>query len=181
MNSRKTAFFSMVEMVLALGVIAIGAVSIMALFPVGLTASRDAVGETYATDSADQFLHYFVGALRASGFTWMQFTTDPANRARPTSPEPASWKPVYAGGNLYWENALIPDPQYYKMIQKAPGASVVDFSGIYRVWYDQIILDGTPISPNVAIGVYIEVSWPAELSYSLRETALYYREVFNPN
>ena len=49
--------FSMVEILLALGVIAIGICSVMVLFPVGANATRDAAMETYAANAADQILH----------------------------------------------------------------------------------------------------------------------------
>ena len=49
--------FSMVEILLALGVVAIGICSVMVLFPVGASATRDAAMETYAANAADQILH----------------------------------------------------------------------------------------------------------------------------
>jgi len=48
--------FSMVEILLALGVVAIGICSIMVLFPVGATATRDAEVVNYASQAADQLL-----------------------------------------------------------------------------------------------------------------------------
>ena len=180
MKPRSTFFFNMVEIVLAIGVIAVGMVSIMALFPVGLSASRDAVGESYATDSADQFLHYMVGVLRASSSNWDAFA-DSSNSAFPTASEPTSWAAVYSGSNLYIEDDASPDEQFYKVIQKAPGTSAEDFSGIYRVWYSGITLNSTDIGTPIALGLNIEVSWPTELPYAQRERAQYYREVFNPN
>ena len=44
--------FTMVEILLALGVCVIGICSIMVLFPIGATASRDAAMETYAANAA---------------------------------------------------------------------------------------------------------------------------------
>ncbi|MBQ6470486.1 MAG: hypothetical protein IJJ33_00755 [Victivallales bacterium] len=48
--------FSMVEILLALGVVAIGICSIMVLFPIGATATRDAEVVNYASQAADQLL-----------------------------------------------------------------------------------------------------------------------------
>ena len=48
--------YNLVEVILALGVVAIGVVSIMALFPIGANASRDASLETYAANVADEML-----------------------------------------------------------------------------------------------------------------------------
>ena len=47
----------MVEILLALGVIAIGICSVMVLFPVGANASRDSIMEEYAATSAEQMLN----------------------------------------------------------------------------------------------------------------------------
>ena len=49
--------FNMVEILLALGVIAIGICSVMVLFPVGANASRDSIMEEYAATSAEQMLN----------------------------------------------------------------------------------------------------------------------------
>ncbi|MBT3377761.1 MAG: hypothetical protein HN742_06425 [Lentisphaerae bacterium] len=54
----------MIELILALGVVAVGVVSITALFPVGLGASRDGMAEMSAAMSADQMLHYLQFRLR---------------------------------------------------------------------------------------------------------------------
>lgn len=51
--------FSMVEIMLALGVVAIGVISIMGLFPIGIVASRDTAMETYAANAAEELLSYF--------------------------------------------------------------------------------------------------------------------------
>ncbi|MDD5697121.1 MAG: hypothetical protein PHH77_00760 [Victivallaceae bacterium] len=51
--------FNMIEILLALTVIAIGMTSILGLFPVGLNASRDAVAENCSADIADQLITYF--------------------------------------------------------------------------------------------------------------------------
>ena len=48
--------FTLVEVLLALGVVVIGVCSIMVLFPVGANATRDASMETYSADSVDELL-----------------------------------------------------------------------------------------------------------------------------
>ena len=50
--------YNLVEVILALGVVAIGVVSIMALFPIGANASRDASMETYAANVSDEMLQF---------------------------------------------------------------------------------------------------------------------------
>jgi len=56
--NRKIRFFNMIEILLALGVIAIGMTSILGLFPVGLNASRQAVAENSSANVAEQMSTY---------------------------------------------------------------------------------------------------------------------------
>ncbi len=56
--------YNLVEVILALGVVAIGVVSIMALFPIGANASRDASMETYAANTADEMLQFIKYRLK---------------------------------------------------------------------------------------------------------------------
>ena len=56
--------YNLVEVILALGVVAIGVVSIMALFPIGANASRDASMETYAANVSDEMLQFIKYRLK---------------------------------------------------------------------------------------------------------------------
>ena len=59
--------YNLVEVILALGVVAIGVVSIMALFPIGANASRDASMETYAANVSDEMLQFVKYRLKEVG------------------------------------------------------------------------------------------------------------------
>lgn len=50
--------FTLVEVLIAMGVCVIGVCSIMVLFPVGATASRDAAMASYASNTAEQILSF---------------------------------------------------------------------------------------------------------------------------
>lgn len=47
--------FTLTEVVICLAIIAVGMVGIMALFPIGLKATMDAVGDNYSSSMAEQF------------------------------------------------------------------------------------------------------------------------------
>lgn len=66
--------FSMVEILLALGVIAIGICSIMVLFPVGSSASRDTIMDTYASNCAEQMLNMVKYKLSYDKTNWNKYT-----------------------------------------------------------------------------------------------------------
>ena len=63
--------FNMVEILLALGVIAIGICSVMVLFPVGANASRDSIMEEYAAASAEQMLNMIKYGLEKNWDTYI--------------------------------------------------------------------------------------------------------------
>ncbi|MCQ2396393.1 MAG: type II secretion system GspH family protein [Lentisphaeria bacterium] len=57
-NLLKKNAFTLVEVLMAMGICVIGVCSIMVLFPVGATASRDAAMASYAANTAEQILSF---------------------------------------------------------------------------------------------------------------------------
>gem|GEM_PF-1930591 len=53
-------WFNLIEVTMSIGIVGIGMVGIMSLFPVGLDASRQAIADNYAADAADLFLSYLM-------------------------------------------------------------------------------------------------------------------------
>jgi hypothetical protein len=75
MRKNKIQFFNMIEVALAMAVIALGMTSILGLFPVGLNASRNAIAENYCADAVDQMISYFKGGGELSeGFYKKMFS-----------------------------------------------------------------------------------------------------------
>jgi len=173
---RPECFFNMVEIAIALAVVAIGVVSIVALFPVGLEATRDAIADSYAADAADSFLHYKTGQLKTS---WVLTNIKSDQSLVPTT------TPSGAGVTMPGTSTTIIDGSNGTfLIQQG-----ADFSGVFRMWWSPVFYsyyNGTQwtsddLLPGKAIGLNLEVSWPAQAPYDKRRRALYYLEVFNPN
>ena len=156
-------FFNMVECALALAVVAIGVVSIVALFPVGMNATRDAIADSYAADAADLFLHYQAGRLKTS---W----SNTSGILIKSSTPPPTGSPVTIPGT---STTMVDGLNGAILIQQG-----TDFSGLFRIWRSNIV---STIPQNIAVGLNLEVSWPAQAPYLKRQRALYYLEVFNPN
>lgn len=57
----KKQYFNMVEIALAIAIIAFGMSSILVLFPVGLNASKDSMVDNYSADMIEQFTAYLQG------------------------------------------------------------------------------------------------------------------------
>lgn len=55
---RMRKYFNMIEVTLAIVIVSLGLVGIMALFPVGMYSSRDALGDNYVNDASQLFLTY---------------------------------------------------------------------------------------------------------------------------
>ena len=81
----------MIEVALAMAVIAFGMTSILGLFPVGLNACRNAIAENSASDATGQFSSYLKGYAEASKANFEDLfghdaTTGYYNEPKPTVP-----------------------------------------------------------------------------------------------
>ena len=50
--------FSLIEIALAIGILAVGLTAIMSLLPLGFQETRDSIGENYSSEAADSMLAY---------------------------------------------------------------------------------------------------------------------------
>lgn len=187
----RTHSFNMVEVLLALGVIAIGAVSVLALFPYGFASTRDSVAESFAGDSADQFLHWFAAQTRTN---WVTYAGDatwlPDDKPLPGTDESGSWDSTQTiSRNLRYQRHST-DGVLKVVFQRGDSPPIVDFSSVYRMWNDPVsVPDPRPgsgggtvaLNTDSALAINIEASWPADLPYGRRQKAVYRLEVFRGN
>lgn len=66
LKNKRYRYFNIVEVALALAVVGLGMASILALFPVGLSASRNAIGNNCSADVAEEFMGYIKSFAEAS-------------------------------------------------------------------------------------------------------------------
>lgn len=79
--------FTLIEVTMAIAIIAIGMMGIMAIFPIGFQATRNAMADNYTSEMADQLLHivafqskqYKDGGTTTDG--WGEWITDTPNKA----------------------------------------------------------------------------------------------------
>lgn len=199
--------FNMIEIMLALGVCAIGVCSIMVLFPVGTSATRDAAMETYAAHAADQVLHFMKYRITANdGANWGTIISDAGTTGEVLSSVPAeasydlnnlnnttNWTtdPAWVDelkGTIYQNSS---DKQIYQIMSHRNPAgqalgdagfdvSKIDFRGIMRIWKEQISVNSVTVPYTMGVKLNVEVAWPAELPATSRQKALYSLEVFKP-
>lgn len=191
--------FNMVEIVLALGVVAIGVVSIMALFPVAANASRDAMAETYACNAADHVLHYLEHQIRIKTATvdgWDNYIVNAVTAthipaAEPSAADKTDFTPAYAANTT-----LYPKPStagVYKVIRFVDGSAgtddlyepandIMDFEAVLAVWQEAVTIPGgsgpVALDATFAVALHAEISWPAKLPYERRQKSLYHSEIF---
>lgn len=179
--------FNMVEIMLALGVCAIGVCSIMVLFPVGSTATRDAAMETYAAHAADQMLHYLKYSMQLNNTAWGNVVNSELPATKPIidvvdyetgwGSAPTDFPTIFPKSGT---------PGVYQIISwrgsGTPSLSTsgqIEFRAIMNVWYESTQLAG--VDQYFAVRLNAEVCWPAELPPASRQKVTYSLEVFNPN
>ncbi len=199
--------FNMIEIMLALGVCAIGISSIMVLFPVGSAATRDAAMETYAAHAADQMLHFMKYRITANdGADWATIISDADDTGKILKAIPADSDYDLAHLNITsnwetestWANELkgtvyqnSSDDQIYQiMSHRNPADKMlgdagfdvgkIDYRGILTIWKERIVVNSTSIPYDMGVKLNIKVAWPAELPKDSRQVAYYSLEVFKP-
>ena len=158
--------FTLVEVTMSIAVIAIGMMGIMALFPIGFQASRNAIGDNYSSDLADQFLN--VVAMQCKQYKigvkdgWGEWITGDANTGwtnynssinnidtKPSDTALDSANVIkgnmvfgdidnngYDDAGLYFDNDT-PGAFYVE----AKSGNITDFEGVIALWTEPIEYD----------------------------------------
>ncbi|MBT3289180.1 MAG: hypothetical protein HN380_17690 [Victivallales bacterium] len=184
--------FSMIEVVLGLGLLAFGMISLAALFPAGLRANQVALGETYAAQHADQFLHllkaHMVVPPSDDQDNWETYAAAlPDNKPTGDDPAAGAWEPWFKQDVASYTIAGAGN-QFFRVVQVGADKTDVQFSGSCRVWRSPIVIShydsGTwrdiTFSTDEAIALNVEISWPTEKPYASRHKSLYQIEVYRP-
>ena len=107
---KKIRFFNMIEVLLALTVIAVGMTSVLGLFPVGLNASREAIAQSCSADVADQTITYlrvmseinqaqYAATLYDAGTSIPIYDDDNDSTTNYTGADWSSYLDIYTSGN----------------------------------------------------------------------------------
>lgn len=96
----KLRFFNMIEVLLALGITAVGITGLMGIIPLGLNANRDAMAETFTADIANSYFARLTrNAATASDFS--TFCTSVANIPFPVASKESVTTPDSNTVNVY--------------------------------------------------------------------------------
>ena len=182
-----TRAFSLIEVVLALAVIAFGIVSVLALLPASLKTSRDSVSDTHSAVVGEHLVQMLSTAMEAASDAdgWAA-TALVLPAEKPDAAEPTTGWTLWQiqEGISYWRAGAA--EEYVRVDLRRPGNDYSEFSGICRVWRQPVTVsqfeDGTwttrTLASTEAVGLNVEVSWPAQAPYARRQKALYALNVF---
>ncbi len=213
---KKTFKFNLVEIALAIAIVAIGISSIMAIFPAGINATNDAVADNNIPDVAEYVLSYLEAStiagwrkstagnpaqdsndfLTSSGISLKDSVTDSSLGDKTV--ESDRLMKVEDDGSVQ-KFALLNNSAdgiflFRQTRQVDTGAATselfVDFAAVVTVIRRPYIADyslaGTAVAEEISsadvsrvISYEIEISYPAERPYSVREKVLYRLNVFN--
>jgi hypothetical protein len=193
----------MIEVTLAIGIVALGLVGILSLFPVGFQSIRDAVGDNYVNDTSQLFLSYIkleakkdTSAVTSPPTSQTQVQIDtqwnlvigniPSSKPDAPTPTVDTINPSVSGWtettvpNLY---SIVGTPGLYRIY-----SGTNDFKAAVRVWKTRIISPVLNSSGSTwvynspydteACGLNIEFSWPLEKPYAQRTKRFFYYEIF---
>ncbi len=197
-------YFNMVEVLLALGITAVGIVGLMAVIPVSLKATRDAQAEYFATEVANSEFDRWESDMRRT----VKAVSPDDNDARKNAfkaffdeawfngsdtDEPDSWSPMDVtlskdGMNIggVGKNFSMPAknmsggdytqlPSVFPVLVGRREENIADFSGDVKIW-KQTNLE---LFGDDMVRVFIEVSWPAVAAYDAREKRIFCRDYVN--
>ena len=200
-SQQANKYFSMVELVLAIAVAVLGVFAVLALLPVGMNASRDAVADNYLPDMAEQMLTF----VQMQNDVNRDFVDDVLPDVRPTGgdangyfyPDEGTWSSSVFGGKRNEAGSLVLETGTageYLVVQQVviDGIEVPEFAGVMKVWKGPSLLDEDIVAPAGVDdpadhyeyhNILVEVSWPADLPYKRRvelgNTRIYSMELFN--
>jgi type II secretory pathway pseudopilin PulG len=148
MNSSRHTQFTLIEILLALMVVAVGIVAVVTLMPIGLTKNKESIGTRSAADTADQFLHAMAAeanvnwdtikcfpdalpALSEEDIVWSEETILPDSNAQ------IFFSAVNASDHF---DPCAHQDGVFKAVQRTE-ANLEDFAGIIRAWKEVVITE----------------------------------------
>ena len=189
----------MIEVALAMAIIAFGMTSILGLIPVGLNASRNAIAETFCGDTVDLLMTYISAKANATSAEYNNFfgTSGIITATPPTETAINDWSKAFLDNDGTvtiipgWDNLYKCDnKQIYFVVQGGNAAnSGYDFSAALALWKSPVTsnmtLDTgtatyTDNNYSAIAGLNIEISWPLGKKYADREKRYYYFEIAKP-
>ena len=187
--------FNLVEIILALGVIAVGMTGVLVLFPTGLNAVNSATADNSAPDAVQYLAGYIESRIRGDWRNGVNTTVSGLPTTKPAATSGYTFEPEDG-----WTQVKDPTnetnklPIYtsatnglfkYEQIHTVNGEAVSDFAAAARVWKtnnNHIHVPGqsAPVKMNTgSVTIFIEVSYPLTKPYDEREMQTYRFDLYD--
>jgi Tfp pilus assembly protein PilV len=177
----------MLEVVLALAVIAFGVVSVLALLPASMKASRDSVADTHSAQVGEHLVGVLSVPMEQARTTSIWASTAlvlPTAKPGPAEPTGGWTRWLSQAGTTLWRAGT--DQEFVRAEMRRDDAPAAEFSAVCRVWRQPVtvceLVSGTwqtrTLPWTEAVALNVEVSWPAQAPYAGRNKALYTVNVF---
>ena len=189
----KKKFFNMIEVLLALGVTAVGIMGIMAVIPVTLNANRDASADNLIADVANTRFAKIAFDVKKDFNANLKNNNDDYYKKKPSATDLnvkfKSWTPIGVDddSDFLTDGNMAKDGILYSGTKFAMGRSgkAPELTGDILLWKtypgDVIgVSDNPKKTVRILIRVYMEVSWPSSSPYEQRKKRVYVREFLDP-
>lgn len=162
---QKINTFTLIEVTMSIAIIAVGMVGVMAIFPIGFNAARDAIGDNYSSDMSDQFLHVIAqqvkyykdtdgnGVISGDEYGWETWVDSPSAKIPLGSKSDASV--ITKGACVFGDTSLYDGEPNSPLTGKdilgiyeggsrgiyyveSTSGDIVDFKGVMAIWCEQI-------------------------------------------
>ena len=189
--------FNMVEIALAMVIIAIGISGILGLFSVGVNSRKSAISENNIANAAE----YILGLYRA---VFVHVYTENISsdilkkipQEKPAALTTGVNMPSTVKSHIYDKDgvnfdsstneAVLPEAFVYAPSRLVNGERVADCEISGTVWRAPIPVNVPDTDEKInmpdsyGVRIYLELSWPLEKPYAQRETKTYVLDIMNP-
>ncbi len=187
--------FNLIEIALAIGILAVGMTSIVTLFPLGLNEVNNAIRENYSSEASVSMM----ALIQTQAYSDWNGTISLIPTEKPVidsagNLNPGDWiTPAEENGNIYEITDLNATPSttdgiFGIRVTTGSGTNTNEFAGEALMWkslVEDIMVNGSFMDPSPgfdeAAALHLEISWPVEKPYGQREKKTYYLELFNFN
>jgi len=165
--------FTLIEIVIAIAILAIGVTSVMSLFPVTLHHTKNSIAQNYSALEAENI---FAFLSREAYTDWSILNSIPGSipSSKFNKDSISTWTKLEA--DLY-DDSDTTDGRYGIKVQTN---DVTDMTGEILLWKSQLtdVPETGDIQPySKAAAIYMEISWPLEATYAKRKKNYYYMEL----
>ena len=194
-------FFNMIEVTLAIGILAMGATAVLALFPLGIDRNKSSIGENYCAEAASSLLAY-VSSMAIATDGWNDLFGAggdiPGESSKATIPASSRLDNGFSFSNVVSGDVFTVSDNGMNENNGLYGIKVetfnydetslvgTDFTGEALLWYETVGSIGiagndVDIDSDIAVKVNLEISWPVTTQYRFRKKNNYTLDLFNYN